>query len=406
MTIRRALRGILYNTIFPLYQKVLIWRLRRKEQINVVFVATSLSMWRYQNLYETIGKHPRFKVSIVILPCIAYTEQQQKKDREELVAYFSERECHFILSSNDSNAIKELHPDILFYPQPYSNYLEEKYNHKNFRSRLLCYYPYAFWMSKGRWSYDQLLHNYAWKLFYPTALHRKDALECTLNRGNIEVVGYPNADNFLSGQYRDVWKPQGKVKKRIIWAPHFTIKPGYVKQSNFLWMADLMLDIADRYSDKIQFVFKPHPRLFTELCKHEEWGEERARRYYAAWDSGNNTQLESGEFIDLFMTSDAMVHDSGSFCVEYHYSGNPVMYIADNFEEQVAEKGKFGQLAMQQHYVGKDEQDIIRFIEDIVLAGIDPMREEREEFVRQYLVPPYGKTVAENTMDVLLKAFC
>ena len=196
------------------------------------------------------------------------------------------------------------------------------------------------------------------------------------------------------------------AKKRVICAPHFTIKPGYVSQSNFLWMADLMLSVAKKYSDKIQFVFKPHPLLFSELCKHAEWGEEKTKQYYDEWQSGENTQLESGTFIDLFMTSDAMIHDSGSFCVEYHYSGNPTMYIAKDFEKQVAEKGEFGQLAMRQHYVGKDENDIIRFIEEVVLRGDDPMKEPRRRFVEQYLIPPHGKTVTENTMDVLLKAFC
>ncbi len=407
MTIRRALRYILYNTAFPLYQRLLVWRLRHKEQINVVFVGMSLPMWRYQNLYEAISKHPRFNTTIVVLPCIAYTEEQQKKDIDELVAYLRDRECRFVLGDKDSNAIEELQPDILFYPQPYTNYLEERYSHKNFKYRLLCYYPYAFWMSRGQWSYDQPLHNYAWKLFYSTDLHRRDAQAYALNKGrNVEVVGYPNADNFLRGNHHDIWKPQAKTKKRIIWAPHFTIKPGYVTQSNFLWMAELMSEMAHRYSDRIQFVFKPHPRLFTELCKHEDWGEEKTRQYYEAWHSGENTQLEEGDFIDLFMTSDAMIHDSGSFCVEYLYSGNPVMYVAQNFEEQVAEKGEFGQLAMRKHYVGRNREEIVRFMEEIVLAGNDPMRKEREEFAERYLIPPHGKTVAENTMDVLLKAFC
>ena len=82
------------------------------------------------------------------------------------------------------------------------------------------------------------------------------------------------------------------------------------------------------------------------------------------------------------------------------------MYVAQNFEEQVAEKGEFGQLAMRKHYVGRNREEIVRFMEEIVLAGNDPMRKEREEFAERYLIPPHGKTVAENTMDVLLKAFC
>ena len=171
-------------------------------------------------------------------------------------------------------------------------------------------------------------------------------------------------------------------------------------------MADFMLEFADKYADKIQFVFKPHPRLLTELYKHDDWGKDRTTRYYAEWETRKNTQLEEGDFIDLFMTSDAMIHDSGSFCVEYHYSGNPVMYIAENFEEQLTEKGEFGKLAMRLHYVGKCKEDIVNFIENVILHGNDTMRQERKNFYKKYLLPPNGKSVAENTMDVFLKTFC
>ena len=116
--------------------------------------------------------------------------------------------------------------------------------------------------------------------------------------------------------------------------------------------------------------------------------------------------MQTGEFVDLFMTSDAMIHDSGSFGVEYHYSGNPVMYVADNFEEQVADMALFGQLAMRQHYVGKCKQDIIDFIENTVIGGNDPMKEGRARFVQDYLISPNGKTVVQNTMDILLKELC
>ena len=142
------------------------------------------------------------------------------------------------------------------------------------------------------------------------------------------------------------------------------------------------------------------------MYKHEDWGKDKATRYYSEWEKRENTQLEEGEFIDLFMTSDAMIHDSGSFCVEYHYSGKPVMYIANNFEEQLTEKGDFGKTAMRLHYVGKCKEDIINFIENVILRGDDPMKMDREHFYKKYLLPPNGKSVAENTMDVFLKTFC
>ena len=92
--------------------------------------------------------------------------------------------------------------------------------------------------------------------------------------------------------------------------------------------------------------------------------------------------------------------------MEYHYSENPVMYIAQNFEEQVEDKNDFGKLAMNLHYVGKEKQDIIDFIDNVVLKGDDPLKLKRQRFKQDYLLPPNGKTVAENTMDVLIRELC
>lgn len=400
---------IIINFLLPIYQTLFRYRLRHKERINVVLIASSLPMWKFQGLYELMSKHARFNVSVFIMPFKAYSVEQQKVDVESLVSFFSDHDIPYIIQSNSSekgeNELRKLNPDVLFYPQPYLRIYDDAYEYDKFRTRLLCYCPYAFWMTIGDWSYNLPLHNYAWKLFYSTDLHRKDAKTYAFNKGrNVEVVGYPNADDFLSGNHKDIWKSQNVKKKRIIYAPHFTIfKGGLLEQSNFLWLGEFMQEIAEKYADKIQFVFKPHPRLFSELCRHNDWGKEKAKAYYGRWDSMENGQLQTGEFIDLFMTSDAMIHDSGSFTIEYHYSGKPVMYVADNIEEQITKKNDLGKEAMLLHYIGKTKQDIIDFIENVVLMDDDPMKAKREEFKQKYLLPPNDKTVAQNMMDVLLK---
>ena len=398
--------------LLPIYHFFLVRKLRKRKQINIVFIAMSLSMWRFQNLYNLLSKHPKFNVNILIFPCISYTEEQRMKDKQKLMQYLDENAMSYIPYLEDKPNLEVLdimkNSDVLFYPQPYWDIFPGEVGYRKFYHKLLCYSPYAFWMSKGDWSYNLPLHNFSWKVFYPTTLHKKDAMEIAYNRGrNVEVVGYLNTDNFMRKSFKTVWKFQKIQKKRIIWAPHFTISSeGFVEQSNFLWMSDFMLDIAGLYADKIQIAFKPHPRLFSELVNHKEWGYNRATYYYNQWKMSDNTQLESGDFVDLFMTSDAMIHDCGSFCVEYHYSQKPVMYIAENFEEQVSLKGEFGQLAMRQHYIGKNQQDIIDFIDNVVLKGEDPMKEGREQFKKDYLLPPNGKTVVQNTMDALLKELC
>ena len=407
----RELAVKLFIMVLPIYHKLLVFRLRHKKTINVVFFAMSLSQWRYQRLYEELSKNPKFKTYIIIQPVVWYSASQKEQEISALVKFFKAQDVSFILGTDNDGKVIDvkdtISPDILFYPQPYQGCYPEKLAFIKFWHKLLCYYPYAFWTGKGDWSYNLFFHNIAWKMFYPTRLHLKDSQIYSLSKGiNMEVVGYPTADNFLKKSHRDNWK-KNDLKKRIIWAAHYSISSdGIVAQSNFLWLSALMLELAKSYKESIQIAFKPHPRLFNALCNHPEWGENRTRQYYEQWATMENTQIETGEFVDLFMTSDAMIHDCGSFAVEYHYSEKPVMYIATDFERQVEEKNEFGKLAMRQHYVGTSEPDIVRFIEDVVLAGNDPMKEGRVQFKKDYLLPPNEKTVAENTMDVFFKAFC
>lgn len=409
------IRNILVDLVIlllPIYQKLLVIRLRHKKEINVVFFAMSLSMWRYQGIFDEIRKHSKFRTYIIIQPSLRYSKSQREEDVAKLVEYFESKEMPYLFGMNSDGSFLNIEnivsPDIIFYPQPYYGDYPLELSYSKFWHKLICYIPYAFWIGKHDWSYNLRFHNIAWKMFYPTQLHLKDAITYSFVKGrNMEIVGYPSTDSFLSDTHKDIWKAQSIYKKRVIWASHFTLSfNGCVKQSNFLAMSEFMLDLAKLYLDRIQFIFKPHPRLFTELCNHLEWGADRAKEYYRKWAEMENTQLETGEFVDLFMTSDAMIHDCGSFAVEYHYSGNPVMYIAENFDEQVADKNDFGKIAMNLHYVGKNKQDIIDFIENVVLAGDDPLKPQRQQFFNEYLIPPHGKTVAENTMDVLLRELC
>lgn len=392
-------------------QKHLLVKIQKKDKVSVVFFAMNLPMWRYQSLYEALSKHPYFDTHIVLSPCISFSREQQKKDIELLRTFFNKKSIKYIdfnLEDSTCYDVKgKLKPDILFYTQPSFFILRKEHDSHSFTDKLLCYYPYAFWTALSDWSYDKPFHNIAWKLYYSTELHRKDAIHIAHNKGkNVVVVGYPNADNFLFSPPIDVWKPQKKKKKRLIWAPHFTIikERSLVSHSNFLWMADFMLNIAQKYAEDIQIAFKPHPRLLTELYLHPEWGKEKANAYYDTWKNLGNGQLDDGEFKDLFMTSDGMIHDSGSFTVEYHYSLKPVMYVIKDKKVYADTLSDFGKLALDAHYFGQNETDIISFIENIILNSNDDMYPIRKKFYDDYLLPPDGKSVTENTLEDLLKS--
>lgn len=374
-----------------------------KGKATVVFFASCLSMWKYQYLYEEMLRNPKYEPYVVLSPFVNYSVEVQKEDLRKLRAFFDANNVKYIDFNFEGEVFDvraELNPDIIFYPQPYLKCLSKKHQFKYFLDKLTAYYPYGFFTENAAWAYNNQFLNLAWKLFYATGMQLRDAQTKAANRGrNVEVVGYPGADEFTLSHYKDPWKPVNGKLKRVIWAPHFSINAKLTNQSNFLWMADYMLQLADTYKDRIQFAFKPHPRLKSELYKAEEWGKEKTDLYYSKWETKENCQLETGDFISLFLNSDAMVHDSASFTVDYHYTTKPVMFISKNVEAHKNTLGDFGKKAVDLHYIGTNTDEIQHFIDDTVLGGNDPMKEERMEFYNNYLLPPNGKTAAQNTVD-------
>lgn len=405
------LHGWKYRAIERQHKRLVRQLIREHRPINVVFMALDISLWRYQEIYELMADDPRFNPTIVLSPCTL--RENPDKDADGLRQFFNEKGIPYIDYKHGAPAFdirKELNPDIMFYTQPYEYLLQDEHDCRRFYDRLICYMPYGFWSSTGKLSYDLHFHNQAWRLYYSTSLHLAEARKVATNKGrNVCVTGYANADEYLKPDHQNVWKTigDGKARKRIIWAPHFSIiseNSAFPPRANFLWMAELMLSIAREYKDQIQIAFKPHPALLTQLYQHKDWGKQRADAYYQQWKDMDNAQLEEGQFIDLFMTSDAMIHDSGSFAVEYHYSKNPVMFVSKDMYPITSVLSDFGKKAYALHYIGSVEADIRNFIEQQVLAGDDPMKAQREEFFQNYLLPPNGKSVAQNVIDDIVES--
>ena len=384
---------------------------KEKRPIKVVFIAIDVAYWRYQHIYELMLADSRFQPTIVLSPCIGHAHQEQEIER--LRVYFDTRGISYVDYDFNSKPFcirEEICPDVIFFPQPYEHLLCKEHDCLNFYDRLTCYMPYGFWTSTGKGSYNLHFHNQAWRLYYSTQLHLKEAQRIADNQGrNVRVTGYANADDFLTYSHRSPWREMsdGLHRKRIIWAPHFSITSKSSNQptrAGFLWMAELMIKLAQEYSKQIQITFKPHPALLTQLYQHPEWGIERTNKYYDLWRTMENTQLETGEFIDLFMTSDAMIHDSGSFVVEYLYTKRPVMFVSKNMQPILDTQSEFGLKAYQQAYIGRTENDIRKFIDEVVLRDDDPMLSQRERFFNDYLLPPRGKSVAQNMLDDIVES--
>jgi len=394
-----------------LLRKQQINKLRKKDKIKVLFLSFTPAMWKADSFYRTLLNHPKFEPEIFIIPHIhCSTIEDRKKQLKQLRDFFDKKGYHYIEWINDEgiprcNEIPREY-DILIYPQPWEGAVPDPVDFTHHRDRWFICIPYSCHVTNKEWEYNKWYQNIALIDCYENKITKYQSAKKKYNLGlNSVITGLPIVDEFYRSDYVSPWKKQQRSVKKIIWAPHWTITekssilPCY---SNFLSIAEAMLSYAQANSDKMQIAFKPHPWLKKELYKHPQWGRERTDDYYTAWENGQNTQLEQGEYVDLFMTSDAMVHDSCSFCCEYMLTGKPVLFMLKNEKAQAAIFNKMKHEIFYTQYIGTTIEDISIFIEEKVINGYDPMKEKRAEVISKYLTPPHGRSAGENIVNAIL----
>lgn len=269
---------------------------------------------------------------------------------------------------------------------------------------MTVYVSYNFPNAKSQvFNYGQLLHNLVWRRYVETSGELEIANSYPNNTNhNARYTGYSGADVFLKEKntVNQDWKIKDKKLKRLIWSPHHTISDyTVVSYSTFLDYYDFMFKMAHKYQEQIQIAFKPHPLLKNRL--EILWGEETTMQYYKKWNNLPNGILNDGAYEDLFMTSDAIIHDCGSFIGEYLYTRKPAMFLSNGrpFDHQYNE---LAQKCLENYYIGKNKKDVEKFIINLI-NGEDPLKEKREKFFKEELLPPNGKLASQNIIDDLLK---
>lgn len=379
--------------------------LRNGEPLRVVFEVNTLAKWKADSLLAAMQRHPRFAPAVWLVPYYNGSKAlHDEHEHQECRKYFSNKGIRVVSYEDLESFPADEKPDLLFPNEPYDVYVYGAPWNQGLGDYLFCFLPYGFTSTDSPRNYNQIINNCSLFAFYENAPSMRTARRVMTNRGvNARLTGQPFADSFLFpwDKRPHAWKDCGSGMKRVIWAPHWTISSHicWLRFGTFLSTGEILLEMAEKYRNKIQFAFKPHPLLFDTLCNNPEWGRERAEAFYAKWREMPNTQLEHGAYTDLFMQSDAMIHDCGSFIQEYLFADKPCMYLRDGAGYQ-----GYSDMALDclnAYQIGITREEIEEFLQ-MVLRGEDPKAEVRRQLREKYLVPPHGQSAAQNIIDCLL----
>ena len=387
-----------------------------KKPLNVLFLCPDKDVFCLEKLFHLMEKSVEFKPVVGVFP-YEHVDPKIKFDAskyEKIVQWLEQKQMKHVplydFEKKEYLSLKKVQPDIVFFNSTLGlkntdRFLAEASN------AITCFVPYGYFLSNSQeFVFDNDFNYKMTYLFWETAPFADLSERRARNKGeNSFFAGYPKLDPFFDGHSpENVWKEQSVAKKKIVWAPHHSIEndPDHYGYSCFNELADVMLELAEKYRDKVQFAFRPHPLLRSRLNADKRWGEQKTTEYYQKWEQRENTQFSDGDYVDLLLTSDAMIGDSISFMCEYSAIDKPYLYTVrdDTVSHKFNELGE----AIFSHLLYKApppplSEKIESFLQDVVLNGNDPLSEKRRTFTKENLLSPDGKNAAENIFNFLKK---
>lgn len=392
--------------------------LQKKTKIKVAFVLYSASMWSCDDLYQMFEADARFEPYVAVCK---YTNESNKETWPTYVQsrqFFEQKGYRLQTVADDTpknqgwQALGK--PDIVFYLTPYHTLLPVGVNQGYLPAKVLTVYiPYSYMLIKAEQKYSVPGFAYSWRHFCDSEIYRKLLLNFfALYEKNTKFVGYPKMDTFFEPCEKDpaeLWKLSGESQKKIIYAPHHSLKDLDYCASHFATFdknGQFILELARKYP-QTSWIIKPHPNMkMTVLAAGVFATEEEYYDYLAQWNALPNAKVvQEGSYVDYFKTSDAMIGDSVSFLAEYQFTGKPQLLLTRPEQEF----NEFGAMVQEVLYKcpGEDLEGIEAFLKDVVIDEKDIMATQRKQFFDENLnyYKKNGNVKASQQIFAEIKAF-
>lgn len=368
--------------------------IKANKKIRVGFIVNLASSFAARPVFEKMLNDDIFEPSIIVVPFASEGSEDFRISTYQTSLKQLSEKYQKVLAGYDVDK-KEMIDytdtiDIAFLPTSAECDIPSPYNIFDLiKKGILTYYcSYAWQMTnlcrdKKYGEYDNFGLNLIYTIFSETQFNIDDFVKFQPTQDyNRVVAGYVKMDKLASIEKRN------SLRKRIIIAPHHSIH-GIGLCSQFLKYANYIQELPNLYPD-IDFIFRPHPCLLSTLKTQQYWGEEKTENYMNKLLSNKNIIFDNeDEYFDLFINSDGIIHDCGSFLPEYLMTENPPCYVLRDETAKEEYFNALGKACVEHCYQAFSNADIKKYIENVVLKGNDTMKDKRIEFVNNNLKVNY-----------------
>ena len=347
-------------------------------------------------------KDKDFEVQVLAVPKRSPGGDFDWEEYRHLISFFESEgiPCHRAYDFDERKWINPIRfdlPDVVFLSQPYDfqqNFMYGSLYWKHFSKVAFLNYGLSVDAFSSIYA-SPCLQNCEF-LFAESEIQRKIfAGYSKEHEKKLVVTGHPLLDSYLRPlkQEQILRFKSAKSTHRIVWAPHFTVSADKTEHhfSNFFSYFETFIRLAEKHPE-LEVVMRPHPALFNFMVDCGMKTMEEAQEYRIRFETLPNGRIyDDADYISLFRQSDAMLLDSIAFVGSYAPTGKPVCFLESSSRDRL---NSIGERLLHADYAAWDETEIRDFVEQVVLAGQDPLKKEREATIRKLLfMPPEGAGV-------------
>ncbi len=347
--------------------------IQNKSRIRVGFLVAEAAKWGYQSVYDAFDADPRFE------PVIMTTKLGQEH-RNGTTHYKTMADCRDFFVARGMNVesaydegnkqyipLTQMNVDIVFYEQPW-DVVECQHPFTVSKYAITCYSSYGFDLMNYDGSYMEHFHRWIDCVFTVSNATYEHIKNIAKRVSNVSVVGWSKLDVYQDMQKNTTRKPI------VIYAPHHSFEAHGLNLATFQYNGQEILNLAKKYADKFDWVFKPHPRLKHALVLNKIMTAEQADEYWGEWKK-LGTICDGGDYFQIFNDSCAMITDCCSFLGEYLPTGNPVFHL-------INQKAKFNDVARSfigAYYQIYDNAELINEFERVLINADDHKKSMRKD---------------------------
>lgn len=391
-------------------RKEIAGRIKAGEKLRFASYVVYDTTFGAHGICELMLKEPeKYDVTFVVCPD-TYRDMDGLKQYHKTKQFFVERYgADRVLDGYDETTGEFLDHsdkfDVVYLANPYDCLVNRVHgiNYLCTQNLLPIYINYMFISMNRHFEHDEEKVDSClyYKYFLNTCYEKSELESCRIVRlcDNLVVSGYPKMDSLACQNY----VPHKSKRKKILICPHHTVKvlEGEFQLSNFLEYSDLILRLPDLYPD-VDFVFRPHPLLFTNLTMHGVWTDRQVNDYLSALKTKGVVYSTEGDYFHLFVECDAIIHDCASFISEWLYTGKPCCYVidTDNGLEKIKNVlSKEGWIAFSNYILADNEVKIKEFIDKVINdeLSIGVSKDVEKRIMVNY--PNASKWIFENFLN-------